>query len=157
MIRKLILGALAATTLAGPVLADPHWGHDRRELRDDRHELRGDRNEFRRDRVEYGRDRDEFRRDRFDSRNDRREWRFEGNRFREPWVGYPRGYGYRAWGIGAPLPQAYWGQRYWIGQPDYYRLPQAWRGTRWVRVGPDALLIRLYDGLIVRAVRSVYW
>jgi hypothetical protein len=34
--------------------------------------------------------------------------------------------------------------------------PAGW-GARWVRVGPNALLIRINNGRILRAVRKIYW
>lgn len=51
----------------------------------------------------------------------------------------------------------FFNERYYIGQPDYYRLPPAYAGTRWVRVGPDALLIRSYDGRVVRVIRGLFY
>lgn len=178
MLRKIILAALAATTLAGPALAQTSYGElrrDREEIRQGRAELRDDlrrgdyreyredRRELAEDRREYREDRRDFRRDRDwrhgrDWRNDRRtDWRWDGNRHRERWYGYPRGYAYRPYGVGYAVPRGYWGNRYWIARPDYYRLPPAWRGTRWVRVGPDALLIRIGDGFVVRAVRGLWY
>ena len=85
------------------------------------------------------------------------DWRWNGARYRGQGYIYPRGFGYQAWGVGYRLPPAYFGGGYWIGNPGYYRLPPAYYGTRWVRVGSDALLIRLGDGLILQAVRGLYW
>ena len=48
---------------------------------------------------------------------------------------------------GGIVPRAYWGERYWV-RPASYGLPWAARGTRWLRVGPDAILIRQYDGSV---------
>ena len=177
MPRKAMLAALAATTMAGPVLAQD-WHHDRRELRGDRAELRGDRQElrgdirngdrgeFRRDAREFRDDRREFRDDRRDFRGDRRDfrdgdrradWRWDQTRYRWNGYAYPRGYGYRTWGIGAPIDRVFWGSRYWINDWGSYRLSAPYAGTRWIRVGPDALLIRIYDGRVVRAVRGIYY
>lgn len=97
----------------------------------------GDRRDFRDDRRAYG-DGDQFA-------------RFHGDRY-----DYPRGYGYRYFGIGTFLPRVFFDQRYYIGQPDYYRLPPAYAGTRWIRVGPDALLIRTYDRRVVRVIRGLF-
>ncbi len=172
MIRKLIFAGLAATTLAGPVLAQTSYGelrHDRREVRRDRAELRGDirrgdHREYREDRRELGEDRRELREDRRDFRRDhdwrsdrRTDWRWDGDRYRDRWSGYPRGYAYRPYGVGYAVPRGYWGSRYWIARPDYYRLPPPWAGTRWVRIGPDALLIRIGDGFVIRAVRGLWY
>ena len=51
----------------------------------------------------------------------------------------------------------FWDQRYYIAQPDYYRLPPPFAGTHWVRYGPDALLVRNYDGRIVRVIRGLFY
>jgi Ni/Co efflux regulator RcnB len=85
------------------------------------------------------------------------DWRWSGARYRGPVYVYPRGYGYQAWGIGNRVPQAYFDNRYWIGDPGYYRLPLAYQGTRWIRIGADALLIDLRAGVVIRAVRGLYW
>jgi len=168
--RNLILGLLAATMIAGPVLADDRreWRDDRREWRDDRRDFRDDRRDFRGDRRDYRDDRRDFRRD---VRNDQRDWyrdqrqwrnvgrddwRWAGQRYRGPVYAYPRGNAYRPWGIGNRLPPAYFGRPYWI-QPQMYRLPPPYRGARWVRVGPDALMISISNGIILQAVRGLWW
>lgn len=133
-------------------------GGDRRDHRDDRRDDRG----FRGDRRDDRGDRGDFRGDRGERRDfgdDRRHYgdgdrdaRFRGERF-----DYPRGYRYRYYGVGGFLPRAYFYDRYYIGQPEVYRLPRAYAGTRWVRVGPDALLIRAYDGRVVRIIRGLFY
>lgn len=160
--RNLILAGLAATMLAGPVLADPHYGeHDRG--RHEGGEFRGDdRRDFRDDRRD---DRRDWHHDRYADRHDnwrqndwrQNDWRWNGTRYRGPAYAYPRGYAYQPWGVGVRLAPAYYDRPYWIGNPDYYRLPVAGYGARWVRVGPDALLIRIGDGIVIRAVRGLYW
>ncbi len=95
-----------------------------------------------------------------------REWRddrrgFQANegygRWRAQPFYYPRGYGYRYYAPGAFLPRVFFGATYGIGNPGYYRLPPAYGGTRWVRVGPDALLIRGRDGYVVRVIRGIFY
>ncbi len=112
------------------------YGGDNRGYRGDDHG--GYRNDFRDDRRGYGGG-DSFA-------------RFHGGSFF-----YPRGYGYRYYGIGSFLPRVFWSQRYYIADPYAYRLPPAFAGTRWVRVGPDALLIRLYDGRVVRVIQGLFY
>lgn len=170
--RKVLLAGLAGLMIAGPVLAQ-----ERRDYQGDRREWQGgrdDRGDQRRDYQGDHRDdrggtrRDDWRgNDRHDNnrrdndwrRDDRRgsDWRWNGNRYRGPAYVHPRGYGYQSWGVGIRVPQAYFGNRYWIGDPGYYRLPPAYQGTRWIRVGPDALLIDLRAGVVIRAVRGLYW
>lgn len=155
--KKLLLAGLAGVFLAGPVLADDHDGG----WRGHRDEHRGDRRDE--DRGGWRDDRHDDRRGGWD-RDDRRrgygngpDSRWDGPRYRGAADYYPQGYGYRSWGVGYRLPQVYFGGRYFIGNPDYYRLPPAYGGTRWIRVGPDALLIRLGDGIVLRAIRGLYW
>jgi Ni/Co efflux regulator RcnB len=141
---------------------------DRREVRDDfredRRELRDDRREFREDGREFRGNRRDFRSDRRDYYQDQRRWRVVGQndwRWSGPRYGgsaylAPRGYRYQPWDVGYRVPRAFAAQRYWVANPGYYQLQPAWRGTRWVRYGPDALLIRTRDGAVVQAVRSLW-
>lgn len=158
--RKALLAGLAGLMMAGPVLAD-----QRQDNRDDRQDRREDRRDERRDdRRNYnngyqdGRRTDAVRGNDWRG-NDRRgnDWRWDGPRYRGSAYVHPRGYNYRAWGVGNRVPQSYFNNRYWIGNPGYYRLPPAFRGTRWVRVGGDALLIDLRAGVVIRAIRGLYW
>lgn len=180
--RKVLLAGLAGLMIAGPVLAD-----ERRDYQGDRHEWQGGRDDRGDQRRDFDRDRrddrggwqqnrghgddrrdhdwrDNDRRDRDWRGNDWRhessrgsDWRWNGARYRGPAYIHPRGYGYQQWGIGYRVPQAYFDNRYWIGDPGYYRLPPAYQGTRWVRIGADALLIDLRAGVVIRAVRGLYW
>lgn len=143
--KKLVLAGLAGMLLAGPALADDHRGE-----RDDR---RGDNRGGWHDDRRGGWDRDDRRR----GYGHGPDARWNGPRYRGPAYFHPQGYNYRPWGVGYRLPSSYFGNRYLIGNPGYYRLPPAYGGTRWIRVGPDALLIRLGDGIVLRAVRGLYW
>ncbi len=147
--RKLLLAGLAGMIMAGPALADPrdHDGRGWDRGQDGRGNWRGDDRRGDGWRGHEGRD--------FDRRGN--DWRWDGARYRGPAFIHPQGYAYRPWGPGYRLPPAYFSSRYYIGNPGYYRLPPAYVGTRWIRVGPDALLIRIGDGIILRAVRGLYW
>jgi Ni/Co efflux regulator RcnB len=151
--RHLILGLLAATMVAGPVLADPRWDRrdERREWRDDRRDWRDDRREWRDDRRDWYRDQKRW------QKIARDDWRWAGPRHRGPVYVYPRGMAYRPWGVGYRLPPAYFARPYWVNDFGMYRLPPPWRGARWVRVGPDALMIRVGDGFVLQAVRGLWW
>src|SRR3546814_10053128 len=87
-----------------------------------------------------------------DWRSDRRyDWRSyrERNRshYRMPRYYNPyRGYGYTRFSIGFSLNSLFYGPRYWINDPGYYRLPPAYGGTRWIRYYDDALLVDTYSG-----------
>lgn len=140
---------------------------DRAEIRDDRRELRDDRRELRDDRRDVRDDRRDDRRDWRDGRRDvRNDWRDDRRgygqgdryaRFRGESFSYPRGYGYRYYQPGVRVPRVYFDRRYYIGRPEFYRLPPAYGGTRWLRIGSDALLIRAYDGQVVRVIRGLFY
>lgn len=168
--RGFILGLMAATMLAGPVMADDRRDRrddrrdDRREWRDDR---RDDRRDFRRDvRNDRRDDRRDFRRDnrrdwyqdqRYWRQNGRDDYRWAGPRHRGPAFVYPRGVRYQPYAIGYRMPPQFIGRPYWVDNPRYYRLPPAYRGTRWVRYGPDALLIQIGNGVVIQAIRGVWF
>ncbi len=176
--RHFILAVAGLASLAAPLAAQTagELRDDRREIHQDRRELRddrrdGDRREFRDDRRELRDDRREFRDDRRDFRDDRRDGdrRFEGGE-RQRWDGnrdgrrydagryaYPRGFGYRSWGVGAFLPRAYWGGSYIIARPSLYGIGYARPNAHWVRVGPDALLIRNRDGAVLEVLRNRFY
>lgn len=155
--RRLILGLLAATTIAGPMLAsatsaqaDPRW--DRREDRWDRREDRWDRREDRWDR-------------RHDQRRDRGDWdrsRHNGYYYNNRWS-YgppPQAYygdpyyrpGYVQWRRGAYLPPTYRG--YAVNDYHRYHLRPPPRGYAWYRVDNDYLLAAVATGLIFDIINN---
>ncbi len=154
--NKAMLAGLVGLVLAGPaslVVASPAMAQD---WRDGRREWRDDRRDWRADRRDWRDDRRDWRDARRDWRDDRRDWRWNGPRYRSGYY-YPRGYGYNAWGVGYAVPRPYWGQRYWVNDWRRYQLARPWGGTRWVRVGPDALLIDVGNGVVIQAVRGLWW
>ena len=151
--RTLLLAGLTGILLAGPALADQRGDQRQEHRQEQRRDHRQDqRAEARHDNRDWRENRNYFRYDR-----DRRDVRWNSNRHRVPAYVYPRGYRYQVWGAGYRLPAVYFGNRYWISYPERYRLPIAYPGTRWIRVGPDALLINVVDGMIIQAVRGIYW
>ncbi len=97
-------------------------------------------------------------------RNDRRyDWQGWRNSHRDNYrVGQyrvPYGYhgGYHRWGIGVRIDPIFFGQDYWIDNPDYYRLPPAYDDYRWVRYYNDALLIDVYSGTVVDEIPDFFW
>jgi len=105
-----------------------------------------------RDRQHDHRDSDRHDGDQRDYREVRREGRVDAGRYYGP-----RGYTYRSWNIGSHFPRDYYEQRFWIGNPYAYRLPVVYGGARWVRYGPDALLIRLRDGAVLRVIPNRFY
>jgi hypothetical protein len=143
---------------------------DRRDWRDER---RDDRRDWRND------DRRDWRyRDRRDWRDERRDWNRDWNRSwrydnRYDWQGWRyrnrniyrgssyyapyRNHRYSRFGIGFFLEPMFYSQRYWIGDPYYYRLPPAPPGTQWIRYYDDVLLVDLYSGEVVDVIYDFFW
>ena len=68
-----------------------------------------------------------------------------------------RGYGYTRFSIGFTLGSLFYGQRYWINDPWYYRLPPAYGDYRWIRYYDDALLVDVYTGRVVDVIYDFFW
>jgi Ni/Co efflux regulator RcnB len=69
----------------------------------------------------------------------------------------PHGYYYRRWTYGQVFPTVFWTQNYWL--TDYYSfgLNNPPYGYVWVRYGPDALLVNVYDGTILSVDYNVFY
>jgi len=79
------------------------------------------------------------------------------NPVRGPSFRYPSGYGYRRWSIGAFLPSLF------LAAPYYY---DDWRGLgidrpppgrRWVRYGPDLLLVNVRTRRVEDVITDVFY
>ena len=68
-----------------------------------------------------------------------------------------RGHNYSRISIGFSLGSGYYGSRYWINDPWYYRLPPAYGSYRWVRYYDDVLLVDLRSGRVVDVIRDFFW
>lgn len=70
---------------------------------------------------------------------------------------YPSGFGYRRWGIGLVLPAVLFGSAYyysgWHTLGAYPPPP----GDRWVRYGPDLLLINIATGRVDDAIYGAFY
>lgn len=95
---------------------------------------------------------------RHDNRYDWRDWR---NHHRSTFhLGFyydPFGWGYQPFDIGWRLWPNYYSSNYWINDPWEYRLPYAPPGTRWIRYYNDAILVDMYTGEVVDAIRNFFW
>lgn len=69
----------------------------------------------------------------------------------------PFGWGYYPFSIGWRLWPGYYGNRYWIMDPWYYRLPSAPPGTRWVRYYNDVLLVDMWSGEVIDVIHNFFW
>jgi len=149
MRKLIILGLMAA--VAAPSAAT---AQSRAEIRRDQRELREERQELR-DARRYGTRRD-IREERRDVREARRELR-EDRRDRRAYVAPYRGWSYRPVARGYQLRPAFYGPRYVIGNPHYYRLRPAARNQQWIRYGDDLLLVNVRNGRVLQVIRNRYW
>ena len=85
-----------------------------------------------------------------------RHWNFS-QRFRGPAYRYPRGFGYQYWAFGSFLPSVFLGQDYTLYDYWTYGLPAPPAGFHWIRVGPDALLVRYGDGYVLDAAYGLFY
>ncbi len=134
-----------------------------REVRDSRREVREaqrDLNQARR----YG-NRDNVRDARRDVREAREElredWRdyrrANPNQYRQGRYQAPRGYTYRTLTPGYQLRPEYVGNRYWLNNPQQYRLPGVRAGQRYIRYGNDLVLINANTNRVIRVYRGFYY
>jgi Ni/Co efflux regulator RcnB len=70
---------------------------------------------------------------------------------------YPRGYSYRSWSIGSLLPRVFLGSGYYFDGYSAFGVGAPPRGFRWVRYGPDLLLVNVRTGRIARVVRGAFY
>jgi Ni/Co efflux regulator RcnB len=98
-----------------------------------------------------------------DFRGDRdrggRSFNFRGRQYaaiRGPAYSYPRGWGYRHWGRGEFLPSVFLSAPFYFDY-DLLSLPPPPPGARWVRNGPDALLVSGYDGRILDVIYNAFY
>jgi Ni/Co efflux regulator RcnB len=70
---------------------------------------------------------------------------------------YPAGWGYQRWAFGAFLPFVFLAPDYTLYQYWVYGLPAPPPGYHWIRVGPDALLVRYGDGYVLDVVYGIFY
>jgi len=78
---------------------------------------------------------------------------FSAGRYYSPF----QNYSYRRLGIGFSLGAQFYGSRYLINDPYYYRLPEVYGPYRWVRYYDDVLLVDIYSGEVVDAIYDFFY
>jgi Ni/Co efflux regulator RcnB len=76
---------------------------------------------------------------------------------RGPSFRYPQGFSYRVWTTGAILPSIFLTQSYFYDDYAPLGLGPPPAGYRWVRYGPDLLLVNIYTGRIADVVDGVFY
>lgn len=121
------------------------------------------------DRDRDGRN-DRYEADHYNSRDGRYDNRYNDNRYRlgdnrrqitqrryhAGRYNAPRGYRYARYNIGSRLPPGYYGSNYYV---DYrpYGLSTPPRGYRWNRVGSDAYLVSISNGIVRNVIYSLFY
>lgn len=72
-----------------------------------------------------------------------------------PWR-YPSGYYYRPWSVGLFLPSLFLSSAYYFNSYQQFGLGAPPYGTRWVRYGPDLLLVEISTGRIRAVYNNVF-
>jgi Ni/Co efflux regulator RcnB len=70
---------------------------------------------------------------------------------------YPSGYGYRRWGSGMFMPALFLSSMYYFDGYAEYGFGVPPYGCRWVRYGPDIVLVDLRSGRILNVVYGVFY
>jgi Ni/Co efflux regulator RcnB len=73
-----------------------------------------------------------------------------------PWR-WPSGWSYRRWSVGATLPALFLSGAFFWNDWAPLGLPGPPPGFRWVRFGPDLLLVNVVTGRIVDAAYGVFY
>jgi Ni/Co efflux regulator RcnB len=149
--KRLLVAALAASTLMGTVAMADSQKHDRsRDERawNDRHDNRRDRNTDNRhwnDRNDHRHRHDRYQDHRYDSR------------YKVVRYSAPHGYRHYTWYRGARLPAAYYAPRYVVHNYGSYRLRPPPRGYHWVRVDNDVVLAAITTGVVMQVINGIFY
>jgi Ni/Co efflux regulator RcnB len=76
---------------------------------------------------------------------------------RGPVFHYPRGYRYRRWGIGLILPSIFLSSSYYYNNWASIGAYPPPFGYRWVRYGPDLLLVNVHNGRIRDVIYGAFY
>lgn len=74
-----------------------------------------------------------------------------------PGFQYPHGYRYRRWSIGVLLPALFLSSRYYYDDYSALGVGAPPRGYRWVRYGPDLLLVRTRTRRVVDVIYGAFY
>ena len=83
----------------------------------------------------------------------------EGKRYprvREAWVA-PRGWTQRTYVVGEAIPADLLGGPYVITDYRRYGLPRPKGDEKWIRVGPDVVLVRVGTGNVLMRIENVFY
>jgi Ni/Co efflux regulator RcnB len=78
-------------------------------------------------------------------------------RYHAPSYSYPRGYSYRYWRVGDSLPLLFLATQYFFDNYSQLGLETPPPGYRWVRYGPDLLLVNTRSGSVEDVVYGAFY
>jgi hypothetical protein len=145
---------------------DHRWRNDNRGDRDQQWRNDHDRNERWRNGNRWSNNRWDNNGSHRWNRDWRRDSRYDWQRYRNNnrniyrighYYAPYRNYSYRRLSTGFYLDSLFFGSRYWINDPWYYRLPPADGPFRWIRYYDDALLVDTYTGEVVDVIYNFFW
>jgi len=96
----------------------------------------------------------------FRPRPDRPQFSWRGrsyNPIRGPLYRYPPGYGYRRWDIGTFLPRLFFAPSYYYEDWRTLGIEPPPPGRRWVRYGPDLLLVNVRNRRVEDVIYGVFY
>ena len=143
MERRFFLLAASAFLLPAAALAQPRDRDDRRPVRDD-----------------HGPGRDDHRPGPGMRPPPRPQFSWRGRSydgFRGPAFRYPPGFGYRRWSVGAILPGLFLSSAYYWNDWRGLGVGAPPPGRRWVRYGPDLVLVNVRNRRIEDVVYGVFY
>ncbi len=70
---------------------------------------------------------------------------------------YPHGYRYRRWAIGASIPLLFLSAAYYFNDYGRYGVYAPPFGYRWVRYGPDLLLVQNGTGRVADVIYDAFY
>jgi hypothetical protein len=79
------------------------------------------------------------------------------NQFRGPPFSYPRGFRYRRWRTGNRLPHEFMSPRFRFNNWGRLGVGPPGAGRRWIRYGPDLLLVNIHTRRIEDVIFNVFF
>ncbi|MGE4430241.1 MAG: RcnB family protein [Sphingobium sp.] len=160
--RKIMLTMLMAATVL-PVAAVPvaAAAQTQRDVRDARRDLQKEQRQL--NKAYRQGDRRDVREQRRDVREARRDYDRELRDYRQSHRSvYARGnwkapFRYQQWNTGSRIGANYYASRYYVTNPQHYRLRPVASNLRWVRHYDDVLLVNIRTGRVVEVHRGFFW
>ena len=157
--RKILIAALAASTLVPAMASAQSAGEVRRgqqEVQRDQRDVR--QAERQGDWQKAQRARQETREDQREVNEDWRDYRKAHRQvFQRGTYNAPRGMRYRPVSVGHTFRPAFYSNQYSLSNYASYRLPRPGYNQRWVRYGNDVVRVDVRNGRVLQVIRNFFW